>query len=441
MKKLLSLLLALLSLPILAQNLSFKDCESPACSEEKLHALFSETQAALFEYYGFAYNDSLSISFKYDGEKLKPVASFAWLNEFAVNYYAAVLEANMENLNLEKDSTYHVYWNQKIDYAWLDYQPISTESKFPVATDCKEFNKKGQLACAKYFAQYELNNALDNYKIEEDIKLEVYFDKGQPSAIYVSRAPLKNKRFIKAFQLFMETYTKRFTGAALQKSGSYSYSLKRSHLEEDFDKANPHFEKQLGFYIDNKLWSQLKRAIDPYNDVPTIDTAGRTYEEEYQKAMYLYLEEQLAEGRIPARMWTFDRSTFAAIKSLENEDGSEITAFNTVQKVPVYPGCDEEMENEALTKCFQTNIMRHVGSTFQYPKEARKRGIHGRVYVNFIVEKDGSLSEIEILKGAHPLLDLESIRVVSLIPDFEAALMNGEPVRMSFTLPINAKLK
>lgn len=440
MKKLFSLLLALLSFPALAQGLSFKDCESPACNEEKLHALFSETQTAVFEYYGFAYNDSIAIEFTFEDGDLELESSYAWVNEYAINYYFAVLEGNVDLLNLMEDSTYLVYWNQELDLAWNNLEKIGPKTKYPLAKDCRTFNKKAQLACAKYFADYDFEASLEEYKIEEDIRAEIYFTKGKPTAIKLSRVPLENKEIIDAFKLYMESYEDRFLSTEFDKSDSYSYAFESLKLT-DLEKSEDYFEDQFAFYIDNKLWKQLKRAIDPYNIVPAIDTAGNTYEYDYGKAMYLYLEAQLSEGRIPNRMWTFGKSTLKVIEAMEQAKVSDDNSFVLVDKAPIYPGCDEDLDNEALKRCFEMKVLQHVSRKFKFPEEARNQGIQGKIYVYFIIEKDASIDIIEISRSTHPLLDLEAIRVVSLISQIKPASQDGEPVRMSFTLPINAKLE
>ena len=85
--------------------------------------------------------------------------------------------------------------------------------------------------------------------------------------------------------------------------------------------------------------------------------------------------------------------------------------------------------------------MKYVGRNFEFPEMAKQMGIQGRVYVSFIVEKDGDFSNIEVVRGVDPMIDKEAIRVVKSMPKVTPAKQRGRPVRMSFTLPINAKLQ
>lgn len=76
-----------------------------------------------------------------------------------------------------------------------------------------------------------------------------------------------------------------------------------------------------------------------------------------------------------------------------------------------------------------------------YPEPAEKANIQGRVFVQFTVEKDGSVTGATILRGAHPLLDAEALRVTSLLPPFVPAKQDGKPVRCNMTLPFVFRLK
>ncbi|MGB0978834.1 MAG: energy transducer TonB, partial [Croceimicrobium sp.] len=78
---------------------------------------------------------------------------------------------------------------------------------------------------------------------------------------------------------------------------------------------------------------------------------------------------------------------------------------------------------------------------FKFPEMARQMGIQGRVYVNFVIERNGKITNVEVVRGVDPLLDDEAVRVVKMLPKLTPAKQRGKPVRMSFTLPINAKLQ
>lgn len=95
---------------------------------------------------------------------------------------------------------------------------------------------------------------------------------------------------------------------------------------------------------------------------------------------------------------------------------------------PEYPG-----GNEGLMKFLAENI--------KYPEDARKLGKDGRVVLQFIVEKDGSISNVQVLKSVHPSLDKEAVRVVSQIKRFVPGYNEDHaPVRVLYTLPVKFTL-
>lgn len=99
-----------------------------------------------------------------------------------------------------------------------------------------------------------------------------------------------------------------------------------------------------------------------------------------------------------------------------------------VDEMPEYPGGIVAL----------TNFM---AQTVKYPIEAQRKGIQGRVYVNFIVEKDGSVGAVTIARGVYPDLDSEALRVVNLLPKWKPGKENGKLVRVSYTVPINFALR
>lgn len=97
-----------------------------------------------------------------------------------------------------------------------------------------------------------------------------------------------------------------------------------------------------------------------------------------------------------------------------------------VQEQPVYPG-----GMERLYVFLRKNT--------KYPKQARKEGIGGRVYVEFVVDRTGDVRDVKVLRGVHPLLDAEAARAVARMPRWEPGYMDGVPVNCRYTVPVNFK--
>ena len=101
--------------------------------------------------------------------------------------------------------------------------------------------------------------------------------------------------------------------------------------------------------------------------------------------------------------------------------------FDVVEVMPQFPG-----GQIAMLKYFMENI--------KYPEQAMKKGIQGRVAVSFIVEKDGSISDVKPILSVHPLLNKEAVRVVKSMPKWSPGKQNGKPVRVRFNVPVMFKL-
>lgn len=86
-------------------------------------------------------------------------------------------------------------------------------------------------------------------------------------------------------------------------------------------------------------------------------------------------------------------------------------------------------------------FLRWIANNIIYPEEAVEKGIQGRVYLKFVVEKDGKLSHLEVVNKIDPILSKEAIRVLELSPNWNPGKINGTPVRVWFTFPITFSLK
>ena len=101
--------------------------------------------------------------------------------------------------------------------------------------------------------------------------------------------------------------------------------------------------------------------------------------------------------------------------------------FQVVEEQPMFPGGMQE-----LMTFLQANI--------RYPKEAQERGLQGRVVVQFVVNKDGSICDEHVVRSVDPQLDAEALRVVRSMPNWTPGKQRGEAVRVRFTIPVSFKL-
>lgn len=107
-------------------------------------------------------------------------------------------------------------------------------------------------------------------------------------------------------------------------------------------------------------------------------------------------------------------------------NGEEI--FFIVEEMPDFPGGEQALRQ-------------FIGNSIDYPKVAQEKGIQGKVYVTFVVTKDGNVANATIARGVDPSLDAEALRVVNSLPKWKPGIQRGQAVNVSYTVPINFKLQ
>ena len=107
------------------------------------------------------------------------------------------------------------------------------------------------------------------------------------------------------------------------------------------------------------------------------------------------------------------------------EDDDEF--FMVVENMPIFPGGD-------------LGLMKYIQKHVKYPAIAKEYNITGKVYVSFIVDKSGSVTNVKIVRGVDKNLDAEAVRVVKSLPKYKPGKQRGKSVRVMFTIPINFTL-
>lgn len=121
--------------------------------------------------------------------------------------------------------------------------------------------------------------------------------------------------------------------------------------------------------------------------------------------------------------------SFAFISSYAQEKETEAkSVFKTVEEMPEFPGGQEALRDF---------IMKNV----RYPREAHEKGIQGRVYVQFNVDTDGSVTDASIIRSVDPLLDQEALHVVNAMPKWKPGKQKGQFVKVAYTIPVSFALE
>ncbi|MDD2385170.1 MAG: energy transducer TonB [Bacteroidales bacterium] len=105
----------------------------------------------------------------------------------------------------------------------------------------------------------------------------------------------------------------------------------------------------------------------------------------------------------------------------------EPIAFAVVEDKPIFPGGDAA-------------LMKFLADNTKYPEIAKENGIQGRVFIQFVIDKTGRVTKVQVAKGVDPYLDAEAKRVVALLPNWSPGKQRGKAVPVTFIVPINFKL-
>ena len=127
------------------------------------------------------------------------------------------------------------------------------------------------------------------------------------------------------------------------------------------------------------------------------------------------------------------------IVEVEEEELDIDVPFAVIEDVQIFPGCERVKKSERRD-CFQEKMNKHIRKNFRYPEIAQEMGIQGRVYVNFIIAKDGKITNIR-MRGPDKNLENEAQRIISRLPSMIPGKQRGRPVRVPFSIPITFRLQ
>jgi protein TonB len=112
----------------------------------------------------------------------------------------------------------------------------------------------------------------------------------------------------------------------------------------------------------------------------------------------------------------------------DEEEVEEAEIFTVVESMPTFPGG-------------MGALMKYLAENIKYPPLAKESGIQGRVFINFVVEPDGRISNVKVLRGIGGGCDEEAVRVVKSMPKWSPGKQRGKPVRVSYNLPVKFTLQ
>ena len=113
---------------------------------------------------------------------------------------------------------------------------------------------------------------------------------------------------------------------------------------------------------------------------------------------------------------------------VEEEEVEEQQIFQVVEEMPEFPG--------GMAEC-----MKWLSKNIKYPTISQENGVQGRVIIQFVVNRDGSIVDAQVARGVDPYLDKEALRVVGLMPKWKPGKQRGKEVRVKYTLPVMFRLQ
>ena len=187
-----------------------------------------------------------------------------------------------------------------------------------------------------------------------------------------------------------------------------------------------------------------------------VDTSGRINENVFEQDMEIPLTRQPELTPPPPPQVTPINDVLTII---DDDATAEETNFASLEEtgedvvikhIPVT--VDEEVvveddifvvveENPQFPNGGTAGLLQYLGKNIKYPTIAQENGTQGRVTVQFVVNKDGSIVDAKVLRGVDPYLDKEAIRVISAMPKWKPGMQRGKPVRGKFTVPVTFKLQ
>jgi TonB family protein len=185
--------------------------------------------------------------------------------------------------------------------------------------------------------------------------------------------------------------------------------------------------------------AQILKEIRNWNEesiLEIVDKENRRVKIQLEKAM-----DPTDESSLVSYLEIVDRENGMVRDQLDgdnmkNKDGAISVPFSLIDEVPVFPGCEDAEDKRA---CFQEKIQTHIRKNFHYPEAAQEQGIQGRVSSIFTIDAGGNIVDIN-MRGPHEILEEETQRILSKLPQMQPGKHKGEAVKVPFSIPIVFKL-
>jgi protein TonB len=174
----------------------------------------------------------------------------------------------------------------------------------------------------------------------------------------------------------------------------------------------------------------LAQTCNPYY------SANDTRNQEEEEIVF----EESEVDEIPEQVFELEEEPIFYIDQ-EIEKPKEEKVFKIVEQMPRFPGCEGKgLSDEKLKICSDKEMLEFVYGNIKYPKGAQENGIEGRVILVYLVNKDGTISDVEVLRDPGGGCGEEAMRVIKMMPKWIPGKSRGKVVQMKYTFPVSFKL-
>ena len=215
-----------------------------------------------------------------------------------------------------------------------------------------------------------------------------------------------------------------------QKAVDKPITVEMGRFEIFDDDSTPLQLKDTVIYADDGSYVKFETSdgFQPETDEPCKKLTVTSYNADGTPCNNFFITETERRGDTS----TYSIETFSISGSLfetllDVATSKEDTVYQIAEEMPVFPGGEQAM-------------MKFVAENINYPQEAKDKEIAGRVFVSFVVEKDGSVDEVKVMRGIGGGCDEEVVRVVKAMPKWKPGKQDGKPVRVNYMMPFNFKL-
>ena len=192
------------------------------------------------------------------------------------------------------------------------------------------------------------------------------------------------------------------------------------------------------FYKDAGLTKMCSEKKAKFKRVEFTDDEGTKIIQVLNIKSECLVKEEKYKNDLPAGVWwDYDEDCNFVLE----RDFNKLVYSDSL--LPIYGNKEVELPEDFVMAQYgdsPTGVLTYISHNFVYPKEARKQGISGKIYLQILIKETGEVEVVSIIKSAHPLLDLNAWMVLENMPNWTPATIGGKPVQSIYIIPMNLQL-